>query len=200
MKALIAAQAEMGASVTKDSKNPFFKSTYATLNAVLETVVPVLNAHKIFVGQLPALEANGEQVIVTTLTHESGQFMNSTMRVTLAKMNDPQAAGSGISYARRYALMSMLSLGAEDDDGEAAMGRQKTYTPPPAKSTPAPVAPKAEPPKVEAPKVEQAKVTETPIPPTPTEAPKRASFKKPAAPAPVKPEPAKTESTGDDWE
>lgn len=47
------------------------------------------------------------------------------MQVTVAKANDPQAVGSGVSYARRYTLMSMLSLGAEDDDGESAMGRGK---------------------------------------------------------------------------
>lgn len=51
MPALVKAQSEMGSTVTKDSKNPFFKSTFATLNAVLDSTVHILNKHKIFVTQ-----------------------------------------------------------------------------------------------------------------------------------------------------
>lgn len=194
MPALVKAQSEMGSTVTKDSKNPFFKSTFATLNAVLDSTVHILNKHKIFVTQPPAVEANGQQIVETVLFHESGQFIASSMQVTVAKANDPQAVGSGVSYARRYTLMSMLSLGAEDDDGESAMGRGKTHA-------------KPEPAKPEALKQPTSAIhtsTATPVVdaavvPTKPEAPKRSSFKKPA-PAPAA-APAVTTTTSDDgWE
>ena len=41
----------------------------------------------------------------------------------VGKQNDPQALGAAISYSRRYGLQSMVNVGAEDDDAEAAMGR-----------------------------------------------------------------------------
>jgi hypothetical protein len=42
----------------------------------------------------------------------------------VAKQNDPQALGSSISYARRYAVSSILSLQIDDDDAEGAMNRK----------------------------------------------------------------------------
>lgn len=48
--ALVKAQSEMGNAV-KDSKNPFFKSSYADLNSIREASLPVLNKHGISVLQ-----------------------------------------------------------------------------------------------------------------------------------------------------
>lgn len=126
--ALLKSQREMG-NATKESKNPFFKSSYASLNAVREAVTPALNANGITVLQ-PTVELNGKSYVETLLLHESGEWISGLTEVVAAKINDPQAAGSGISYSRRYGLQSLLSIGAEDDDGEAAMGRNKpTYAP-----------------------------------------------------------------------
>lgn len=121
--ALLKAQTEMG-NATKDSKNPFFKSSYATLNAVREAVTPALNSNGIAVLQ-PQVESNGKNYVETVLLHSSGEYITGMTEVVYAKAGDPQGQGSGISYARRYGLQSMLSIGAEDDDGEAAMGRSK---------------------------------------------------------------------------
>lgn len=122
-KALATAQSEMG-SATKDAKNPFFKSSYADLNAIREAVLPVLNRYKITVLQ-PTIEVGGESFVETVLLHESGEFISSVTPIIAAKQNDAQSHGSGISYARRYGLQSFLCVGAEDDDGEKAMGRAK---------------------------------------------------------------------------
>ena len=43
--------------------------------------------------------------------------------VIVNKVNDAQQQGSGISYARRYGLQSLANIGADDDDGEQAVGR-----------------------------------------------------------------------------
>lgn len=119
--ALVKAQSEMGAA-TKDSKNPFFKSSYADLNAIREATIPVLNAHGITVLQ-PMTVVDGKQYVETTLLHDSGEYLTSLTEIVAAKANDPQAAGSAQTYARRYGLQAFLCVGAEDDDGEKAMGR-----------------------------------------------------------------------------
>lgn len=126
-KALVAAQKEMGVAV-KDSKNPFFKSNYADLSAVIDASVPALNKNGIAVLQMPTtLLENGEgkskSVLRTMLLHESGEFLASDTDIICAKPNDPQAMGSAISYARRYGLQAITVLKAEDDDGEKSMGR-----------------------------------------------------------------------------
>lgn len=126
--ALVAAQKEMGAA-TKDSKNPYFKSSYADLSAVIEAAVPVLNSKGIAVLQNPTVvhtAAGAKTVLETVLLHESGEFMGSQIDIVTAKENDPQAYGSAISYARRYGLQSTVTLKAADDDGELSMGRGNT--------------------------------------------------------------------------
>jgi hypothetical protein len=61
--------------------------------------------------------------LTTTLLHESGEWLSGTMPVRVAK-DDPQGVGSGITYARRYALAALCGVVADaDDDGEAGMGR-----------------------------------------------------------------------------
>lgn len=124
--ALLKAQRNMTNAV-KDSKNPFFKSNYADLNAVREASHGSLNAEGIVVLQPVVQNELGKSFVRTLLLHESGEYLGSDTEIVCAKQNDPQALGSAITYARRYGLQAMVSLGAEDDDGEKAMGR--TYTP-----------------------------------------------------------------------
>lgn len=118
--ALLAAQKTMG-DATKGSTNPFFKSSYADLNSIRETVTPALNAQGVTVLQ-PTTVLEGKNYVETILLHESGEFISGFTEI---KNTDgkPQSEGSGISYARRYGMQSMLNVGAVDDDGEAAQGR-----------------------------------------------------------------------------
>jgi len=118
IKALIEAQSEMGNAV-KDSKNPFFKSTYADLNSIREACIPILNKHKIVVLQ-PTTHIEGKNFIRTILMHESGETIEGLTEIVYSKQNDAQAQGSGITYARRYGLQSLVNIGAEDDDGNKA--------------------------------------------------------------------------------
>ena len=124
IKALIEAQSEMGNAV-KDSKNPFFKSTYADLNSIREACIPILNKHKIVVLQ-PTTHIEGKNFIRTILMHESGETIEGLTEIVYSKQNDAQAQGSGITYARRYGLQSLVNIGAEDDDGNKASVQPKT--------------------------------------------------------------------------
>lgn len=116
--AILKAQKEMG-NPLKESKNPFFKSSYASLNSVREAVIPSLNEHGISVLQ-PMVNIDGKNYIKTLLLHESGESLESLTEIIYAKQNDAQAQGSGITYARRYGLQSMVCVGADDDDGNGA--------------------------------------------------------------------------------
>lgn len=117
-EALLEAQKEIEA-VDKDGKNPFFKSSYTTLNAAIMACKQILNKHDIVVLQPIQSDENGVYV-ATTLIHTSGEQITSKHRIREAKDNDPQSQGSAITYARRYSLMSMLCMSSDDDDGEKA--------------------------------------------------------------------------------
>ena len=116
--ALVKAQSEMS-NPTKGNSNPFFKSKYADLNAVREAVIPVLNANGISVLQ-PMVHVDGKNFVKTVLLHVSGEMIESMTEIIYAKTNDAQAQGSGITYARRYGLQSLVCVGADDDDGNKA--------------------------------------------------------------------------------
>ena len=126
--ALVAAQSEMG-NALKGSANPFFKSKYADLNAVREAVIPSLTKHGISVIQ-PTITRDGRNYVKTVLLHTSGQYISGETEILYKEKDNPQAQGSGITYARRYGLQSICNIGAEDDDGnQAAMPSPKKADP-----------------------------------------------------------------------
>lgn len=120
--ALVKAQSEMS-NPTKSNSNPFFKSKYADLNSVREAVIPILNSNGISVIQ-PMVHLDGKNFVKTVLLHESGEMLESYTEIVYSKTNDAQAQGSGITYARRYGLQSMVCVGADDGDGNAASQKQ----------------------------------------------------------------------------
>ena len=117
--ALLKAQSEMS-NPKKGATNPFFKSKYADLNSIREAVIPILNANGISVLQ-PIVHIDGKNFVKTILLHESGENLESLTEIIYNKINDAQAQGSGISYARRYSLQSFVCVGADDDDGQKAV-------------------------------------------------------------------------------
>lgn len=126
--ALSKAQGELK-NATLNKTNPHFKSRYADLAGIRDTVMPVLAKHGFAIVQYNDLDANGF-CLVTMLLHESGEYIEG--RYPLPELLEkPQAMGSAMTYARRYALSAMCGIAAEeDDDGEAAQnangGRQST--------------------------------------------------------------------------
>lgn len=119
--ALVKAQSEMS-NASKGSANPFFKSKYADLNSIREACLPALAANGLSVLQ-PTVLLEGKNYIETLILHESGQYMGGHTEIVFSKANDAQNFGAGTTYARRFGLQAMLCIGAEDDDGEKAVGR-----------------------------------------------------------------------------
>lgn len=141
-KALLQAQSEMG-NAKKDSTNPFFKSKYADLNSIREACIPILNDKNIVVLQ-PMIVIDGKNYIKTLLLHDSGESLEGLTEIIYSKQNDAQSQGSGVTYARRYGLQSLVNIGADDDDGASASAPvKKAATPKKAtKATPQKAAPK----------------------------------------------------------
>lgn len=115
--ALVKAHAEIN-GVVKSATNPFFKSKYATLEAVTDAIKAPLLKHGIVVVQ-GVQDAENGVAIETMLLHSSGQWISSTLRLPASK-EDAQGYGSAITYGRRYGLMAICGVPAEDDDGNAA--------------------------------------------------------------------------------
>lgn len=127
--ALAAALSKAQADITgalKDSSNPFFKSKYADLASCWDACRKQLAANGLCVIQTTT-HTDAGVMLVTTLAHSSGEWIRGTLPV-LTKDNSAQGQGSGLTYARRYALAAIVGLAQIDDDAEAAQGRM-VHTP-----------------------------------------------------------------------
>lgn len=120
--------------IAHDGKNPQFRSKYVTLDALIDATKPILQKHGLSVIQVPLSGEEGQIGVKSVLLHESGEFIESEplymkpMRMVkggeYVEAPDAQAAGSTISYLRRYSYQAILNLSTgEDDDGESAVGR-----------------------------------------------------------------------------
>ncbi len=132
---------KLGISIRKDKRNPHFKNDYASLNEVLDKVKEELNKLGVVIVQRPGTdyyinEKNdyAKSSIVTGLytelidTEDESKVESFTPFINTPDM---QKLGGAITYARRYALVSMLALEDEDTDGNDAVGhvKDKTITP-----------------------------------------------------------------------
>lgn len=105
----------------KDADNPFFKSSYVTLDNILSAIKEPLKEAGLTFVQIPV----GEGLRTILIDIESGESLEGTFTLMPAK-NDPQGQGSAITYARRYALSAILGLSTEeDDDGNKASTPEK---------------------------------------------------------------------------
>ena len=115
--ALNKAQSEMSGAKKKET-NPFFKKKYADMNSVVDAVRIPFSENGLSYSQFPLFES-GCVGVETILMHESGEWISSVLMLPMTKQ-DPQAAGSAITYARRYSLQSIAGIPSEDDDGNHA--------------------------------------------------------------------------------
>jgi hypothetical protein len=118
-EALLAFQKE-GVKLQKNAINPHFGNKYISLDTLMEQVLPLLSKNGFVLLQFPT-SLDGVPALRTQLMHVSSSgYIEDTMPLSLDK-STPQGQGSAITYARRYALMSILGLVADvDDDANAA--------------------------------------------------------------------------------
>lgn len=108
---------KLGISIKKTKRNPHFKNDYADLNEVLDKVKPELNKLGVVIVQLP--EATG---LLTQLVDTEDETIVTSV-VPFINPTDMQKLGGTITYAKRYALVAMLALEDDDDDGNKASAK-----------------------------------------------------------------------------
>lgn len=131
--AFLKAQQEMG-NIKANSKNPMFKSSYVPLNDFIHGAREVLNKNDISIIQ-STFSQDGQVGAKTMLLHKSGEFIESdgasaTVELSTNREGRPtnsygQAAGSLITYMRRYDGFAILGIAETDDDAQVAREEPK---------------------------------------------------------------------------
>jgi len=115
MKRILEVQKELG-TLSKNAKNPFFKSAYLDLSDLLQHVTPILSKNGLVLLQPLQNGSVGTQIIDSV----DGKVLAESFINIPENITDPQKIGSCISYFRRYTLKSLLSIAEVDDDGNKA--------------------------------------------------------------------------------
>lgn len=121
-KALCAVQSKL-TGAKKETTNTFFKSSYADLESVWDSIRDLMYENGLSVSQFPCTLENNAPGLETILMHNSGQFISNTVPLISVKQ-DPQSYGSAITYFRRYALSAVIGQIQVDDDAQTSMGNQ----------------------------------------------------------------------------
>ena len=90
---------------------------YAPLSSGLDIVRRTLGQHEIATLQTTAIDATAGMVnLTTTLAHASGEWIASDWPVCpVVETANPQRMGAALTYARRYALFTLVGIAGEDD-------------------------------------------------------------------------------------
>lgn len=108
--------------MTKDSKNPFFKSSYLELPDLLDSLEPLLDGKGLLLTQANC-HRHGDEYVVSRLSHaESGQYVEAEYKIGFVE--DAQKQGAKSTYGRRFSLKGLIGLSEHDDDGNAATGKK----------------------------------------------------------------------------
>ncbi len=123
--ALAKAQAELAnpeKSLTATIQSPFPREDarifrYAPLSSGLEIVRKCLGKHEIAAVQTTAIDAESGLIRLTTmLAHASGEWVSSDWPVCpVSETVAPRRMGAALTYARRYALFTLVGIAGEDD-------------------------------------------------------------------------------------
>ena len=125
--ALAKAQAEMK-NAHLNKVNPHFKSKYADLAGIRDTVLPALAKNGIAVTQTTHVE--GGWLVLDTALRLDEEIISGAFPVIELGRATPQQMGSALTYARRYALAAIACISAdEDDDANAAEAAPKANKP-----------------------------------------------------------------------
>ena len=125
--ALIKAQSQMQ-GITKEGKNPAFRSKYVTLDSILDTLRPILTSNGLMLTQGSTPPWGVESITVESrIIHTSGEWISTTVTIPVTKP-DAHGLGSALTYGRRYSVSALLAISAdEDDDANGAVTPQDGY-------------------------------------------------------------------------
>src|SRR5947209_2783875 len=122
--ALAKAQAELSnpeKSLSATIRSPFPREDdrtfrYASLASGLDIVRKALGKHEIATVQTTAIDEAGLIRLTTMLAHSSGEWVSSDWPVCpVSETSAPHRMGAALTYARRYALFTLVGIAGEDD-------------------------------------------------------------------------------------
>ena len=109
--------------ISKDKKNPFYKSSYFDINGLLDVLMPELKKQGLTIMQpIDSKPVSSVTMVNTLMTIISDGDKAVDYSMALPTNIEPQKLGSAITYYRRYSLQSLFCLSAEDDDANATKG------------------------------------------------------------------------------
>ena len=90
---------------------------YAALSSGLDIVRKALGGHGIATVQMTAIDKEAGLIrLTTTLAHSSGEWLSSEWPVcAISESGAPRRMGAALTYARRYALFTLVGIAGEDD-------------------------------------------------------------------------------------
>ena len=121
-------------NVHADRVNPAFKSRYASLAEVLETVKSVAAKHRLAIVQNLDSE-EGKVTVLTAFRHVDGTVFPSGRLSVKAEGLTPQQIGSAITYLRRQSLQTACGIATDLDDDGAASSKPTAFSAPSAASS-----------------------------------------------------------------
>ena len=123
--ALAKAQIELAnpeKSLTATIRSPFPREgdrsfRYASLSSGLDLVRKSLGRHEIATVQTTSIDEGAGLIrLTTTLAHSSGEWVSSDWPVcAVSETSAPHRMGAALTYARRYALFTLVGIAGEDD-------------------------------------------------------------------------------------
>ena len=125
--------ATQGALSNPKNDTEGYNYKYATLDQIIDIIRPVMSLNGLCYIQNPVPSEDGYVSVETTIGHESGESISSTLTMPIVengRNNNAQNYGGTLTYIRRYALSSALGICSEDDN-DAAGQNPKTVTPKP---------------------------------------------------------------------
>jgi len=100
----------------KKSINPHYRSRYAELDEIINTIRPALEKCGLAFIQNPASDEQGKVGVYTLLLHKSGEYIQFDPVYIPMQKATPHQAGAALTYAKRYSLGAALGIATEDDD------------------------------------------------------------------------------------
>jgi hypothetical protein len=103
---------------TRDGGRPY-TFAYATLDAILDQIRPIMSRHGLCLIQIPAIATDGAgnavPVLRSIIAHKCGATIHADVPLAQERPGN-QGMGSALTYARRYGLLGLLAIAAEEDD------------------------------------------------------------------------------------
>jgi hypothetical protein len=114
----------------KKGVNPHFRSKYAELDDIINTIRPTLEEFGLAFLQNPIYDESGKVGVYTLLLHKSGEYIQFDPVLIPLQKSTPHQVGAALTYAKRYSLGAALGIATEEDkDGNDAMStpQQSNY-------------------------------------------------------------------------